>query len=350
MRRMKKFFGTLAVMVMMLSLAMTVQAKDYTDPAKGGQPYKVRIFAGNQGKFKEGKGDEGSNGEYKTYTGASGIFNIGNIEVTDKDKYYVKGIKPSGLDISNKEAEIGKDGNKLENASFDITKDKDYVVVYGLLKDPVKYYIYYLDANGNELLPREEFTANIGDKPIVGYRAVDGYIPQAYNLTMTLLGPEDRPEGNIFTFRYTPVPTGGGGGDRTVYDEEIVNTTNTTPVIVPGAGGDAAGAAGGGVAVVPGDGDAADAGAAGAGDAGEAAAPEEPQELIDLDDEEVPLANIPGSNGGGLGVGSEPGSFFVNMPPAVIVGVVSMAVLVVAAAWYLLFMRKKKGTGEDGQE
>ena len=86
---------------------------------------------------------------------------------------------------------------------------------------------------------------------------------------------------------------------------------------------------------------------AGAGDAGEAAAAEEPQELVDLDDEEVPLANVPGSNGGGSGIGSEPGSFFVNLPPAVIVGIVSMAVLVVAAAWFLIFKRKKKGTGED---
>ena len=38
---------------------------------------------------------------------------------------------------------------------------------------------------------------------------------------------------------------------------------------------------------------------------------------------------------------------FVNLPPAVIVGIVSMAVLVVAAAWFLMFKRKKKGTGED---
>ena len=162
MKKMKKFFGTLAIMVMMLSLVMTVQAKDYTDPEQGGKPYKVRIFAGNQGTFEGGA-------EYKEYFGRVN-FSRGEVKPIDESKYYVKGIKPSGADASNAES-------RFADASFIVTKDRDYVVIYGLLKDPVKYSVYYLDANGNELLPHEEFTANIGDKPIVGYRAVDGYIP-----------------------------------------------------------------------------------------------------------------------------------------------------------------------------
>ena len=325
---MKKIFGALATLAIMLSLVipmgMTVHAKPqaYT--------YKIRVFAGKQGTFTDGLLE-------KDYTGNA--FNLDDITVKpaiaedgrEKQKYYVKGIKPSGSDNSD----------MLSNPSFvTVDSDMDYVVVYGVRGDMVSYTVNYLDVNGNALAPGRTYEGNIGDKPIVPYLYIGGYMPQAYSLTKTLAADETQ---NVFTFRYTRVTTGtgGGGGDTTIYDEEIVNTTNTTPVVVPGGGADAAGA-GGGVTVVPGD-----TGAAGAGDAGGAAAAEEPQELVDLDDEEVPLANVPGSNGGGSGIGSEPGSFFVNLPPAVIVGIVSMAVLVVAAAWFLMFKRKKKGTGED---
>lgn len=337
MKKMKNFFGALATMAIVLSLVIplgiTVQAKP--------QPYtyKIRVFAGKQGKFADTGLLE------KDYTGKT--FNLEDIEVkpaiaedkSEYQKYYVKGIKPSGSDVSD----------IIANPSFvDVDSDMDYVVIYGVRGDMVSYTVKYLDADGNELAPGRTYEGNIGDKPIVPYLYIEGYMPQAYSLTMTLKGPEERPEGNIFTFQYTPEPTGrsgGGGGDRTVYDENVVTTTNTTPVVVPGTGGDAAETVvGGGVTVVPGDGVAADTGA---GDAGEAAAPAEPEQLVDLDDEEVPLANVPGSSGGGTGIGSEPGSFFVNMPPAVIVGIVSMAVLVVAAAWYLIFKRKKKGTDEN---
>ncbi len=327
---MKKIFGALATLAIMLSLVipmgMTVHAKPqaYT--------YKIRVFAGKQGTFTDGLLE-------KDYTGNA--FNLDDITVkpaiaedgSEYQKYYVKGIKPSGSDNSD----------MLSNPSFvTVDSDMDYVVVYGVRGDMVSYTVNYLDVNGNALAPGRTYEGNIGDKPIVPYLYIEGYMPQAYSLTKTLAADETQ---NVFTFRYTRVTTGtgggGGGGDTTIYDEEIVNTTNTTPVVVPGGGADAAGA-GGGVTVVPGD-----TGAAGAGDAGGAAAAEEPQELVDLDDEEVPLANVPGSNGGGSGIGSEPGSFFVNLPPAVIVGIVSMAVLVVAAAWFLMFKRKKKGTGED---
>lgn len=345
MKKMKRFLGSLALTGMLLSLALPgqkVEAKDYT-----GGAYQIRVFAGKQGTFKGGS----SMKEYKP----GETFDLDSITVTPEtaedngvkyeyEKYYVKGIKPSGADL------------ELSNPAFtDVTKDMDYVVVYGIANDEmVDYTVEYIDnATGKPFpnVPSKHYKGKVGDKPIVPYLYIEGYVPQAYNLTMTLRGEKDKPEGNVMRFYYTRVTAGGGGGgggDTTVYDEETVTTTNTTPVIVPGEGGNAAGAAGGGVTVVPGDGAAANAGA-GAGDGGEAAAPAEPEELVDLDDEEVPLANIPGSNGGS-GIGSEPGSFFVNMPPAVIVGIVSMAVLVVAAAWYLIFMRKKKGTGEDGQE
>lgn len=348
MKKMKKFLGALATMAMVLSLVvpagMTVQAADGDGALYS---YTIRVFAGKQGKFQDGS-------TVKEYTGKS--FNIDDIKVepavvenedgkTQYEKYYVKGIKPSGSDLSE----------NLVNPSFvDAESDMDYVVVYGIRGKMVNYTVEYLDANGNALAQRRTYEANIGDKPIVPYQYIEGYTPQAYSLTMTLRGPEERPEGNVFTFRYTPVPV-VGGGSRTVYDEETVTTTNPITQVVPtentgNEGGAAAG--GGGVTVVPGEGGDAQAEAGGAA-AGEEAAnaeetPAEPETLIDLDDEEVPLANIPGSNGNVAG--SEAGSFFVSMPPAVIVGVVSLAVLVIAAAWYLLFMRKKRTNAGNDEE
>lgn len=349
MKKMKKFLGALATMVMVLSLVvpvkMTVQAAD----GEGALPYSytIRVFAGKQGTFQDGS-------TVKEYTGKS--FNAGDIKIepaiaedgkTKYDKYYVKGIKPSGSDLSK----------NLVNPSFvDVTSDMDYVVVYGIRGKMVNYTVEYVDANGNPMpgVGSRTYEGNIGDKPIVPYLYIEGYTPQAYSLTMTLRGPEERPEGNVFTFRYTPVPV-VGGGSHTVYDEETVTTTNPITQVVPtentgNEGGAAAG--GGGVTVVPGEGGDAQAEAGGAA-AGEEAAnaeetPAEPETLIDLDDEEVPLANIPGSNGNVAG--SEAGSFFVSMPPAVIVGVVSLAVLVIAAAWYLLFMRKKRTNAGNDEE
>lgn len=340
MKKMKRFFGALAAAAMVLSLMITMDLPVQAKPAPYG--YKIRVFAGNQGAFTDGSTmKEFEPGE--SFDPASIAVKPATTEEdgTEYEKYYVKGIKPSGSDLSE----------NLGNTSFvDVKSDMDYVVVYGVRGAMTSYTVEYLDANGNALAQSRTYEGNIGDKPIVPYLYIEGYTPQAYSLTMTLRSAEERPEGNVFTFRYTPVPV-VGGGNRTVYDEEVVTTTNTTTEIVPAEGAEAD-AAGGGVAVIPGEGGDAQGEAGAAGEAGEAAGgeetPAEPQELIDLDDEEVPLANIPGSNGGIFGIG-EPGAFFVNMPPAVLVGVVSLAVLAVAAAWYLLFMRKK-GTNKGNEE
>lgn len=352
MKKMRRFFTGLAAAAMMVSLVMPVQAADYN--------YSFRLLPGVQGIVEgpeavvefddtaEVKFERNSVSDNNPYGGKVTVAVAGkesktyeisiSKSVEDAEIYYVKGIRKGGRDQILADEEINKDA--------------DYVVAYGVMKNPVKYTVYYRDAASKaNLLQPQEFWGSVGEKPVVACQDIDGYIPNAKNETMTLKANAAE---NNFYFDYYPIPASAGG---VVTDRRTETVTNPVNVIVPGetgnaeAGGDAAGAAGGGVTVVPGDGDAADAGAgAGAGDAGEAAAPTEPEELVDLDDEEVPLANVPGSNGGGLGIGSEPGSFFVNMPPAVIVGVVSMAVLVVAAAWYLIFKRKNKGTGEDGQE
>lgn len=342
MKKMSKVVTGLAAMAMVVSLVLPAKAEEYQ--------YKFTLSAGKQGTVTVEEGSlpvlftedakvtfaqdavtddvSSNNPQGGTVTVTSGNTTLVKYRISTTDaKYYVKGIRESGKDSILADA--------------DITSDADYVVAYGVMKNPVKYRVYYKDANGKDLLPPQDFWASVGDQPVVAYQDIGGYVPNARNEKKTMV-QEDEVKENVFIFVYYPMPSSPG---NVVTNEETETVTNTLTQIVPGEGA-GAGAEGGGTLVVPGEGGDAGAGAGAGGEAaGEEGAggvevPEEPRELVDLDDEEVPLANVPGAAGNAAG--SEQGSFFVNMPPAVIVGVVSMAVLVVAAAWYFLFMKKKR--------
>ena len=84
----------------------------------------------------------------------------------------------------------------------------------------VAYTVNYQDASGNSLAESQTFYGNVGDKPVVAYRYVENYIPDALALTKTL---SDNESENVFTFTYTP-----GATDR------IVETTTTVTTTVPG--------------------------------------------------------------------------------------------------------------------
>ena len=201
----------------------------------------------------------------------------------------------------------------------------------------VSYVINYEDASGRTLSPSRTFYGNVGDRPVVAFLYIDGYEPQAYNLTKTLSKNE---ADNIFTFVYSRVSGGGGEGTTTV----VEGAGGTTVVEVPAPEGTgAAGAAGAG----GGGGGAGDAGAAVEDpDAGGVNVPDEqvpqdegPEDLVDLDDEEVPLADRIG--------GIEEGT--ANMLGATAVGVTASAAL--AVLFVILWKRRKQnGASEDGEE
>ena len=257
-----------------------------------------------------------------------------NVQVTD-DRYYVKGVRLSGRD--NEEA--------VSNAStsspvFTVTGDADYVVAYGVKGEQVKYTIQYQDADGNTLAPSQEFYGNIGDKPIVAYQYIDGYIPQALALTKTLSANEAE---NIFTFVYTPGDPG-----------EIVNTvTDTTTVtgdptivtvVVPGAGTGGGAAAGGGAGAGAGAGGAADEGAAAGGDETttieEDQTPQGTQDIQDLDEEETPL--------GDLEIEEEETAKGLPLAASVGIGAVAAVVLICLVVW--LIKGRKSGDGGAAEE
>lgn len=284
------------LLVSLLTVSMTLGASTMSVMADDTTPYtyKVTLSAGNKGTI---------NGQNKIEqadiaSGSTVTFNLNDIQVTD-DKYYVKGIRLSGRD--NDEA--------LAAPSFTVDKDTDYVVAYGIKGNMVAYTVNYQDASGKSLAESQTFYGNVGDKPVVAYRYVENYIPDALALTKTL---SDNESENVFTFTYTP-----GATDRIVETTTTVTTTvpgTATPagaVGTTGASGTTGAAAGTGTGTTVGGTTAGGTTAGGTTTGGTAGgttntdnsqdttddtttAPDEqtPKSLVDLDDEDTPKGNI----------------------------------------------------------
>lgn len=195
------------LLVSLLTVSMTLGASTMSVMADDTTPYtyKVTLSAGNKGTINGQNKIEQTN----IASGSTVTFNLNDIQVTD-DKYYVKGIRLSGRD----------NNETLAAPSFTVDKDADYVVAYGIKGNMVAYTVNYQDASGNSLAESQTFYGNVGDKPVVAYRYVENYIPDALALTKTL---SDNESENVFTFTYTP-----GATDR------IVETTTTVTTTVPG--------------------------------------------------------------------------------------------------------------------
>ncbi len=305
-------FLVLAFMVMLNGLTVSAAEEEYT--------YTVRLYAGNQGRLLGGGVDVSSESAGVSFS--DGYLVIEGLkygdtvyirpqaaaEVTD-ERYYVRGVRRSGRDNSEAEA-----------PTFRVASDRDYVMAYGIRGNMAAYTVHYVDGDGRTLMESDTYYGNIGERQYVSSRYIDGYQPRVLNMVKTLSA---NTEENVFTFEYERIagPSGGGGG-----------TGEETPAPAPGGGtgagtgtaGEAAGGAGaadagaggagaGGAAGAAGAGAgaAADAGAGGAGaeaaaaDAGADAPvggdvnmPDEDvpldggENLRDLDDEDVPLADL----------------------------------------------------------
>lgn len=223
MKKMYKIATVLLAFCFLLgSVPMSVKAEDYK--------YQVTIFSGKQGAFSGTAGLVVKGADYSVSNTADAIvikdLNPGDTVsfearsgavALDKDsKYYVQGIRISGRD----------NNAAVENSSFEVTGDQEYVVAYGIKGDQVAYTINYQDANGNKLADSQTFYGNVGDKPVVAYTYIDGYIPEYRNLTKTLSANAAE---NVFTFNYLPYET----VTVTTPGQTITNTTEQT-VTVPG--------------------------------------------------------------------------------------------------------------------
>lgn len=298
MKRYKKMLLALLTVSMLTGLFSMSALAAPADTAPDTYTYKFTLYAGNKGTIA------GQNKiSYDVNSGGTVTLKVSDVQVTD-DKYYVKGFRLSGHD----NAEAGG----VDSPVITVTEDMDYVVAYGIKGDQVAYTVNYQDANGNELAPSSTFYGNVGDKPVVAYQYVEGYVPEALAMTKTL--SENEAE-NVFTFVYNPGETG-----RVIYNDTVVTT------VVPGAAAPGAGTTGAA-------GTAGQTGAgAGAGAAGEAEDqnvvenPDEdtPQSLVDLDDEETPKDKVT------VHKDAEKGMPLVGMIAIIVAAVAALVILIMA--------------------
>ena len=286
--------GLLTVCTCALVMAQTGLCTAFAE--KGGNEkeytYTVTLYAGKEGTFADGSSEVKITG-LKTGDVVSFAGQIGGVQLKDSGKYYVKGVRESG-----------KDNNTVSAPAFTVDSDREYVVAYGIKGDMVSYTVNYQDESGNALRQSEKFYGVVGDKPVVAFQYIDGYQPQAYNLTKTLNSNE---ADNVFTFTYKKIASGSdtnngsngsnsgnGTGTNTDNSGTVTNTGNT--------GNNGTGAANTnnngntGAADNTGTGNAAnntvDNNQTDNGQTVESADAETPKEQVDLDDEEVPKAKI----------------------------------------------------------
>lgn len=260
MRRLKKVLISMITLSMLLAMSVLPVLAEENSAGGIGYKYTITLYAGNHGTI-----DGAESYQVTAQYGDMVSFDLTNITVTD-DKYYVKGVRLSG-----------RDNNEVAPA-FKVTGDADYVVAYGVKGDQVAYTVNYQDASGNALAESNTFYGNIGDKPVVAYRYIENYIPNALAMTRTL---SDNAADNVFTFVYSPAAPA-----YIDVQEQGTTTVVTTPgdnTATPGTGGDNANATTGGGNQVTGD-----AGAQGEGNVEVT----EPEELVDLDEMETPGGNV----------------------------------------------------------
>lgn len=328
--------------------------------AEENRPYTYRItfYAGNQGVFSDTAGIEVVDtdnrlvtSEVSIYADASSVrveglkagYTVSFVDIQgsavtlrENSTYYVRGLRKGGYD-----------NETVDRPAFVVEQDQDYVVAYGIRGDMVSYTIHYEDTAGNTLSPGRTYYGNAGDRPVVAFLYIEGYEPQAYNLTRTLSKNEAE---NIFTFVYSRT-TGGGGGTAGAVEEgaapgggaaaetpaEGAGATDTAAAGAAGAGDAGAAGAGAGTVAAADDGTAADAGADVEAPDDNVPLDEGPQDLLDLDDEEVPLAD-------GIGQMQE-GT--VNMLGAAAVGITASAALI--ALMVILLKRRRKAEEEKSE-
>lgn len=304
--RLLAYVSSLCLMLFSVLPCRAEERKTYT--------YTVSFSAGNQGTLStedgvsisvDGGGDyeitlsgDGKTVEITGLTAENSIrFLNSAVSLESESKYYVKGVRMGG-----------RDNSTVDMSYFPVERDQDYVVAYGIKGNLVQYTVNYVDQEGNQLYPPQVYYGNVGDKPVIAYLYVEGYQPQAYNLTGTLQSDASK---NIFTFIYRPavVETPAGPGEGTAPGGENPGGTNPPGGENPGGANPPGGGENPGQAENPADEenpggnnpvDEENPGGDNPGPEDQTIPDEEvpggendePEQLVDLDDEEVPMGNF----------------------------------------------------------
>lgn len=294
-----RYLKKIRMMLLALVLAALTMGQSQTAFAADEEyTYTVRLFAGNLGELTgDGLQIESAGASVdsdKDQVVISGLSYGDTVRIiyqeaaaSTDERYYVRGVRRSG-----------RDNTEAEAPTFEVACDRDYVVAYAVSGDLVGYTVHYLDASGNPLMPSDTYYGNAGERQYVSSRYIDGYQPQALNLVKTLSANESE---NVFEFRYTPIPEGTTAPTAPTAPTETTTTTTTvtapaTPA-TPGTTAPTTPAAPEEPDAEPDEGE-EDQDEGIGGDAGvvvpdeEVPQAERPDQMQDLDDEEVPLANL----------------------------------------------------------
>ena len=331
--------GSLKVLLLFFLLACVVVELVPSPAFAENRQYTERVYSGNVGTINGGSVYINDPLDYGTKIGIiqtdeEDFFIIQDeneekvrIPIAANGEYFVKGLKESG--------------KEQFSTSYEVNRDQDYVVAYGIEGKRVQYTVKYRPWGGDtELAPDAHFYAEVGDKPVTSYIYIDGYV----NYRRTTKELTANAAENILFVYYTRPAT----------------PTSTTTTVVEGGGGGGAAVAGG--AAVNGNANNPANNAAnnqnpnnqnpnnpqGTNNTAPAPAPTqqyaEYEDILDLD---VPLAapNIPGV--GTVSVPNAPQVIEPNQHGRIpnwmlIAGLVVLVGLIAMLYWYLLFYRKKK--------
>ena len=209
--------------------------------------YKVSVSAGLHGTVSYG--DQKDKDVVNVYYEEGAEWNPADYTITvDDDRYYFKGFHVSGIE-------------GVQEGAQKVKEDIVFVATYGIKGDLVEYYVTYVDTEGNTLHPKSTLHGNVGDKPVIAYQHIDGYVPQTANFTGTL----SKDKTIEFEFVYTKVTT-----NTTIIEEE------GETIYTGGGGGTTPVTPGGQEEPVP---------------APEPEQPTPPEEIIDIDEPDTPQAD-----------------------------------------------------------
>lgn len=290
MKMCKKLLTSVVAFAMLFTLLVgNVCAAESKQP----YTYTVTFSAGNQGTFSEkslGYVTKSGDATAQLVDGkivvtglkAGSEVGLSNVQAAVKlnagaEKYYAQGVRFSGRDND-------------DQPEFKVYRDMDYVVAYGIRgSNTTSYTVHYRYIDGKELAPSETFEGNVGDRPVVCYKYIAGYTPKVVAYTQKL---EEDAAKNVFIFEYEKAPSTtykeviveGEGGTSVDYVEQIIT--------VPGGTAATGGATGGATNVTGGGAGAGEGGQAGNAEGDNVEGQGGSDVIVDLDDEETPLANI----------------------------------------------------------
>ena len=303
MKRTRSLICLILTVWLVLSLPVTASA--------AAPQYKVTISSGLHGTI-------GSNTTVELTVKSGDSVNYLDYMPTNVDEYYYfKGFHISGQ----------------EGAAPPSTIERDLMIVasYGIEGDMAKITVHYQTANGAQLANDDELRGKIGDKPVVPARHIDNYTPNAYNYTFTLTGDRE------VTFVYTPVPVQQNNqqNNNQNNNQQNNNQANQANQANPANQANAVNPANQANPANP-----TNQGnnSQGTEVPGGSTEPENnnPPELVDLDNQDVPLARPEAGT-----VGNESQQLHKNTWTAITIGMIGL-LGVIAALIYAVSRKKKK--------